>query len=170
MKTTKNIITLLLLMCFTGILAQNTTLVVDNQNPGWLSNKIPFKDQESVKNLTVTGYINGTDIKFIRELISNRALTHLDLTNANIVAGGIDYFKTYKVKEDNTLYNEMFSGKANGMEYLALPLSITKIEASPDESRGENSFYDKVDTLIIGGSINMLSKYYLRNNLKLADL
>ena len=59
MKTTKNIITLLLLMCFTGILAQNTTLVVDNQNPGWLSNKIPFKDQESVKNLTVTGYING---------------------------------------------------------------------------------------------------------------
>lgn len=31
---------------------------------------------------------------------------------------------------------------------------------------GKNSFYDKVDTLIIGGSINMLSKYYLRNNIK----
>lgn len=146
--------------------AQNTSLAVDNQNPGWLSNKIPFKDQESVKNLTVTGYLNGTDIKFIRELISNRALTHLDLTKANIVAGGENYYDTYKVKNDNTLYNEMFSGKANGMEYLALPLSITKIEALPDESRGKNSFYDKVDTLIIGGSINMLSKYYLRNNIK----
>ena len=60
----------------------------------------------------------------------------------------------------------MFSGKANGIDYLALPLSITKIEASPDESRQINSFYDKVDTLIIGGSINMLSKYYLRNNIK----
>lgn len=166
MKTTKNIITLLLLMCFTGILAQNTTLVVDNQNPGWLSNKIPFKDQESVKNLTVTGYINGTDIKFIRELINNRALTHLDLTNTNIVAGGENYYNTYKVEKDNTLYNEMFSGKANGIDYLALPLSITKIEASPYESRQINSFYDKVDTLIIGGSINMLSKYYLRNNIK----
>lgn len=166
MKTTKNIITLLLLMCFTGILAQNTTLVVDNQNPGWLSNKIPFKDQESVKNLTVTGYINGTDIKFIRELINNRALTHLDLTNTNIVAGGENYYNTYKVEKDNTLYNEMFSGKANGIDYLALPLSITKIEASPNENRQINSFYDKVDTLIIGGSINMLSKYYLRNNIK----
>lgn len=146
--------------------AQNTSLVVDNQTPGWLSNKIPFKDQESVKNLTVTGYINGTDIKFIRELITNRALTHLDLTNANIVAGGENYFDTYKVKKDNTLYNEMFSGKANGIDYLALPLSITKIEARPDESWGKNSFYDKVDTLIIGGSINMLSKYYMRNNIK----
>lgn len=162
----KNIITVMLLMCFTCISAQNTSLVVDNQNPGWLSNKIPFKDQESVKNLTVTGYINGTDIKFIRELISNRALTHLDLTKANIVAGGEDYFKSYKVKEDNTLYNEMFSGKANGMDYLALPLSITKIEALPNESYRENSFYDKVDTLIIGGSINMLSKYYIRNHIK----
>ena len=146
--------------------AQNTSLVVDNQNPGWLSSKIPFKNQESVKNLTVTGYINGTDIKFIRELINNRALTHLDLTNTNIVAGGENYYNTYKVEKDNTLYNEMFSGKANGIDYLALPLSITKIEASPDESRQINSFYDKVDTLIIGGSINMLSKYYLRNNIK----
>ena len=146
--------------------AQNTSLVVDNQNPGWLSSKIPFKNQESVKNLTVTGYINETDIKFIRELINNRALTHLDLTNTNIVAGGENYYNTYKVEKDNTLYNEMFSGKANGIDYLALPLSITKIEASPDESRQINSFYDKVDTLIIGGSINMLSKYYLRNNIK----
>ena len=93
-------------------------------------------------------------------------MTHLDLTNTNIVAGGENYYNTYKVEKDNTLYNEMFSGKANGIDYLALPLSITKIEASPDESRQINSFYDKVDTLIIGGSINMLSKYYLRNNIK----
>ncbi len=99
--------------------AQNTSLVVDNQNPGWLSSKIPFKNQESVKNLTVTGYINGTDIKFIRELINNRALTHLDLTNTNIVAGGENYYNTYKVEKDNTLYNEMFSGKANGLSRSA---------------------------------------------------
>ena len=79
--------------------AQNTSLVVDNQNPGWLSSKIPFKNQESVKNLTVTGYINGTDIKFIRELINNRALTHLDLTNTNIVAGGENYYNTYPLAE-----------------------------------------------------------------------
>lgn len=168
-KAMNRIISIMIILVLGNInimFAQNTSLVVDNQNPGWLSSKIPFKNQESVKNLTVTGYINGTDIKFIRELINNRALTHLDLTNTNIVAGGENYYNTYKVEKDNTLYNEMFSGKANGIDYLALPLSITKIEASPDESRQINSFYDKVDTLIIGGSINMLSKYYLRNNIK----
>ena len=111
------------------------------------------KDQESVKNLTVTGYLNGTDIKFIRELISNRVLTHLDLTNANIIAGGDVYFRENKIEEDNTLYNEMFSGKTNGMDYIALPISISKIETSPSETYYTNSFYDKVDTLIIGGKM-----------------
>lgn len=115
----KKIISILIIFVLANIntmSAQNTTLVVDNQNPGWLSNKIAFKDQESVKNLTVTGYLNGTDIKFIRELISNRVLTHLDLTNANIIAGGDVYFRGNKIEEDNTLYNEMFSGKK--MEWI----------------------------------------------------
>ena len=62
--------------------AQNTSLVVDNQNPGWLSSKIPFKNQESVKNLTVTGYLNGTDIKFLNELFDRRQLTHLLLSSS----------------------------------------------------------------------------------------
>ena len=83
------------------VFAQNTTLVVDNQNPGWLSSKIPFKDQESVKNLTVTGYLNGTDIKFIRELLNNRQLSHLDLSDANIVAGGDAYYDNKYYTADN---------------------------------------------------------------------
>lgn len=93
--------------------AQNTTLVVDNQYPGWLSNQIPFKDQESVKNLTITGYLNGTDIKFIRELLNNRQLLHLDLSDANIVAGGGAYYENNKIGEDNTIYYDMFTGKKN---------------------------------------------------------
>ena len=84
---------LVLLICtnLATMFAQNTTLEVDNQYPGWLSSKIPFKDQASVQNLTVTGYINGTDVKFIKELINNRQLLHLDLSDANIVAGGDAY-------------------------------------------------------------------------------
>ena len=81
---------LVILVCsnLAVVFGQSTTIEVDNQYPGWLSSKIPFKDQESVKNLTVTGYLNGTDIKFIRELLGDRQLTHLDLSDANIVAGG----------------------------------------------------------------------------------
>ena len=157
----KNIITVMLLMCFTCISAQNTILVIDNQNPGWLSNKIPFKDQESVKNLTVTGYINGTDIKFIRELLNNRQLAHLDLSDANIVAGGDAYYSTngtngynYKINKDNSIYEYMFTGKK--MNYLSLPKSIEKVNSG---------FYTSLDTLVIGGNFKILKPSTVSKNI-----
>ena len=132
--------------------AQNTTLEVDNQYPGWLSSKIPFKDQASVQNLTVTGYINGTDVKFIRELMNNRQLSHLDLSDANIVAGGEAYYidkwrNDYKITRDNFIGLYMFCGK---LKYLSLPKSITGISISRDT---DDSFCDPIDTLIIGGNL-----------------
>lgn len=142
----KNIITVMLLMCFTCISAQNTSLVVDNQNPGWLSNKIPFKDQESVKNLTVTGYLNGTDIKFLNELFDRRQLTHLDLTDSYIVAGGDAYYSNYTTK-DNELTPHMFYSPSitpKTIDFFATPKSTVK----EDKFLAYN-FY--VDTLIVGG-------------------
>ena len=67
--------------------AQATDLVVDCQTPGWLSSKINYGDQQTVKNLKVTGYINNTDLKFIGTLIELRNLNgELDLTDCNIVS------------------------------------------------------------------------------------
>ena len=142
----KNIITVMLLMCFTCISAQNTILVVDNQNPGWLSNKIPFKDQESVKNLTVTGYLNGTDIKFLNELFDRRQLTHLDLTDSYIVAGGDAYYSNYTTK-DNELTPRMFYSSSltpKTIDFFATPKSTVK-----EDKFLASNFY--VDTLIVGG-------------------
>lgn len=142
----KNIITVMLLMCFTCISAQNTILVIDNQNPGWLSNKIPFKDQESVKNLTVTGYLNGTDIKFLNELFDRRQLTHLDLTDSYIVAGGDTYYSNYTTK-DNELTPHMFYSSSitpKTIDFLATPKSTVK-----EDKFLASNFY--VDTLIVGG-------------------
>lgn len=147
---------LVLLICtnLATMFAQNSTLEVDNQYPGWLSSKIPFKDQASVQNLTVTGYINGTDVKFIRELMNNRQLSHLDLSDANIVAGGEAYYTTdnysYTIDEDNTIGGDMFCcGK---LKYLSLPKSITKIETG----WRTDFFCYPIDTLIIGGDIKEL--------------
>ena len=144
---------LVLLICtnLATMFAQNTTLEVDNQYPGWLSSKIPFKDQASVQNLIVTGYINGTDVKFIRELMNNRQLSHLDLSDANIVAGGEAYYTTdnysYTIDEDNTIGGDMFCcGK---LKYLSLPKSITKIETG----WRTDFFCYPIDTLIIGGDL-----------------
>lgn len=153
---------LVLLICtnLATMFAQNTTLEVDNQYPGWLSSKIPFKDQASVQNLTVTGYINGTDVKFIRELINNRQLSHLDLSDANIIAGGEAYYThpagtlSYKIDKDNTIGRYMFTDYAwkGHLTYLSLPKSVTEIEI--DNSTGYCN--DNLDTLVIGGDLKML--------------
>lgn len=83
--------TMLMLVCANDIEAQQTTLTVDCQTPGWLSSKIGYKDQLSVKNLTVTGYLNGTDIKFIRTLAAENALGHIDMSSCELVSlEGID--------------------------------------------------------------------------------
>ena len=150
---------LVLLICtnLATMFAQNTTLEVDNQYPGCLSSKIPFKDQASVQNLTVTGYINGTDVKFIRELINNRQLSHLDLSDANIVAGGDAYYVdskvSYKIYKDNTIGSYMFTtGYNSKLTYLSLPKSVTKINLDNRIDYCD----DNLDTLVIGGDLKML--------------
>lgn len=152
---------LVLLICtnLATMFAQNTTLEVDNQYPGWLSSKIPFKDQASVQNLTVTGYINGTDVKFIRELMNNRQLSHLDLSDANIVAGGDAYYDSYKIKEDNTIGSYMFTNDnyKRGLTYLSLPKSVKKINLDYYSDSGYINYCDDdLDTLVIGGDLKML--------------
>lgn len=150
---------LVLLICtnLATAFAQTTTLEVDNQYPGWLSSKIPFKDQASVQNLTVTGYINGTDAKFIKELINNRQLLHLDLSDAHIVAGGEAYYDSYKITEDNTIGSYMFTNDnyKRRLTYLSLPKSVTKIKLASGMSY-KGYCNDNLDTLVIGGDLKML--------------
>lgn len=81
----------LCLMLCENVMAQQTSLTIDNQSPGWLSSKIGYGDQQTVENLKVTGYLNGTDLQFIQGLKNDQKLSFLDLSDAVIVAGGSDY-------------------------------------------------------------------------------
>ena len=125
--------------------AQKTSLTIDCQTPGWLSSMINYGDQLSVKNLTVSGYINTEDMQFMGTLISGKSLKHLDLSMANIV---------YDIpSKNNTLEENMFSltGSCN-IKYLSLPLSIEK-------ATNCLSGYLKVDTLAVGGiAMNTIEK------------
>lgn len=125
--------------------AQKTSLTIDCQTPGWLSSMINYGDQLSVKNLTVSGYINTEDMQFMGTLISGKSLKHLDLSMANIV---------YDIpSKNNTLEENMFSltGSCN-IKYLSLPLSIEK-------ATNCLSGYLKVDTLAVGGiAMNIIEK------------
>lgn len=85
--------TMLLCICLFAN-AQATDLVIDCQTPGWLSSKINYGDQKTVRNLKVTGYVNYLDLKFIGTLVNYQNLDGMvDLSECDIVrasTGGID--------------------------------------------------------------------------------
>ena len=85
----KRTVIFICMLCMSiGIFAQATDLVIDNQTPGWLSSKINYGDQMTVRNLKVTGYLNATDIAFIGSLIQERNLDgNLDLSDVDMVEG-----------------------------------------------------------------------------------
>lgn len=124
----KHLLTFLLLMCSYVLCgAQATSLTVDNQTPGWLSSKINYGDQQTVENLTVTGYINGSDLKFIHELNTKRNLQGIiDLSNSSIISGGDAYKDNYEVREDLTISLRMFAME-NRVRKIILPKSTTTI-------------------------------------------
>lgn len=116
--------------------AQATSLTVDCQTPGWLSSKINYSDQLTVENMTITGFINSDDLKFIGSLMNNQNLSGvIDLTDVEIVP-------------DNSLGTNAFgvSGTYGSIEIkkLLLPLSLKKAyQTLPTIMR--------IDTLVLGG-------------------
>lgn len=107
----KKIILLSMVICISlWANAQATDLVVDCQTPGWLSSKISYGDQQTVRNLKVTGYINKDDLKFIGQLIEINLNGHIDLSDVNVV--------------DNSMWNNPFSVDKN-IQRLDLPKSVT---------------------------------------------
>ena len=51
------LLTVLMSMVASKSFSQATSLEIDNPSPGWLSSKIAYGDQLSVKNLKVIGYL-----------------------------------------------------------------------------------------------------------------
>lgn len=84
-------------------------------------------DYENIKELILTGELNGTDFKFLREHMIN--LEGLDLSDARIVSGGDSYFFTgseelYTETNKITDYLLNFFSKTKSIK---LPASITSI-------------------------------------------
>ena len=80
----------------------------------------------SESTLKITGSINGTDIKYIRGLISGGKVTTLDISGASIVSGGEAYDGSNKTEND-IIGASMFNGFSN-LKYIELPTNITEIK------------------------------------------
>lgn len=128
----KKVVFVLLMMMVSIVLADNAK--ADNvtvTTAGTLSSKL----SNTATSATITGPLNGTDFKYLRELVSTKSLSSIDLTNVQIVAGGVAYDGTHYT-EDNVFGEEVFfngESNANGfnrLKSIKLPTSITKIGKS----------------------------------------
>lgn len=128
----KKIISLIALIIATiAASAQQTTLVIDNQTPGWLSSKINYGDQQTLVNLTVTGVINKTDLEFINKLMKTYSLNgKLDLSDAKIVEVDIHWDNPWKI----------LNGR---LKHFLFPKDLEEINRALE--------YVSVDTVTIGG-------------------
>ena len=134
---------LFMLLGSTAILAAddglNTTQVtIKLDEAGTLPDKISANEKNLITNLKIVGKINGTDLKFIREMAgcdydgkeTDGKLSILDLSDAKIVEGGSAY---YSDRDDGFIYtsNDKLGDFAfygcSGLTSLTLPSSVTKI-------------------------------------------
>lgn len=120
-----------------GAAAEVTSVNVTE--PGTLSTIISQDQKFSITELTVTGYINGDDIGFIREMAgvslsgyntpTDGQLVKLNLYDATIVAGGYYIDSNYswekKQAEANTIGDNMF--RKSKLTAIEFPQGLTKV-------------------------------------------
>ena len=118
------------------LITKQITLTLDKA--GTLPDKISESQKNLITNLKIVGKINGTDLKFIREMAgcdvngkeTDGKLSILDLSDAKIVEGGSAY---YSDRDDGFIYTSndklgdyVFNG-CSGLTSLTLPSSVTAI-------------------------------------------
>lgn len=104
---------------------------VTNLTAGSLPVLIPEDEKTQITELTVSGLLNGTDIKYIREMVIMGKLTRLDIRNASIVSGGDAYYRENTqacYTQNNEIGNNMFMDCDN-LSAIVLPSTVTKIKA-----------------------------------------
>ena len=77
------------------------------------------------KQIKLTGFINGSDVKFLREQINGGKVSKLDLSEVRIVSGGVAYNENYTTSND-VIGDYMFAD-CSKLTAITLPNTITDI-------------------------------------------
>lgn len=101
-------------------------IVTDNK-AGELAEKLNDATKYNILSMTITGQLNGTDIKYLREILHKGKLAKLDLAGASIVSGGEKYDGIYSTK-DNVIGDNMFS-HSESLISVILPSNVTTINS-----------------------------------------
>ncbi|MBE6302660.1 MAG: hypothetical protein E7089_01840 [Bacteroidales bacterium] len=133
--------------------------------------------------LKITGSINGTDVKYLRELINGGKVTSIDLSEASIVSGGEKYNGSYSTEND-IIGDRMFHECAK-LKAIELPANITEIKSAAFANTGlrkidiPNSvsridgdafaYISSLDTVIIGSRVSSFGQgVFYNSNVKIA--
>lgn len=112
------------------ILSAITTdeMSVSTTTAGSLSTEIGNSMWKAIKRLTISGQINGTDVRLIRKMLIEGILEELNLCDARIVSGGdsYDFYGLSKTSED-AIGESMFYDCRN-LKKIILPSSTQRIE------------------------------------------
>ena len=113
------------------ILSAITTdeMTVYTTTGGSLSTEIGSSMWKTIRSLTISGQVNGTDIRLIRKMLIDGKLEELNLRDAKIVCGGDSYdFYGLSKTSENAIGESMFSDCRN-LKKIILPSSIQRIES-----------------------------------------
>lgn len=106
---------------------------------GTLSNFISNENKYKISSLTLSGEINGTDLRLLRDMAgynylgvhTNGVLHELDMTDVKIVKGGDSYVQmhvsSYYVDADDEIPERMFR-KCYALKKVKLPKSIKVVQ------------------------------------------
>ena len=114
---------------------QGTEGSVHLNSAGFLSDYIPDYNKYNITKLKISGSINGTDVRLLREMAGSRGkLTELDLSEATIVEGGDIYYtssENYNYTTFNNVLGDFFFCNTQ-LKNIVLPKGIDGI--------GQNAF------------------------------
>lgn len=149
---------------FGKIIEYNNQATITLEQPGTLSQKISDLDKNLLTHLKIKGKINGTDIKFIREMAgvsvtgkkTDGELTNLDLSEAQIVSGGDCYYQDYFDNKHYTSNDEFgvgFFSKCKGLKAITLPGNLKSV--------GESAFQEcsSLETINLPSGITSVGNY-----------
>ena len=118
------------------LITKQITIKLDKA--GTLPDRIASSKKYKITNLKIVGEVNGTDLKFIREMAgcdfngkeTDGKLSILDLSDAKIVEGGSAYYSDrddgFICTSNDKLGDYVFNG-CSGLTSLTLPSNVTKI-------------------------------------------
>lgn len=118
----------------TGGDPSNPQIFLNIENAGTLPNLIADNRKYQIKNLRLTGYLNGTDINLLREMAGSDnygnstpgILETLDISDCTIVSGGRSYYRSCQTS-NNKIGDYMFYN-CKQLVNLMLPDNTTVIE------------------------------------------